>query len=297
MGNFGVPWESRTFAFDQFQFPACAECNNSFSDMENRARAAMTKLLEDRTVEADEVALLLDWFDKLRIGVWVSELLLHGNPFEIRPKFRMATRIGTTDRILYIGRGSEHRQGLNFVMFGDPVFMHSPSVATFRINHLAFVSFSLHGTVGPNVGHRYVRLAGKMVTRELELGSMVPAQPVPRVPKWPATSPKLSLVAQAIVPARLSSAEEASIAQPPSEFTRSSVYIECRGAFYPVRRGAHQVLPSYAHDDISRLMRTAVSLHGRLRRYVVDRMPQAPEGDPYQEVFDKVRKAGQKWVP
>jgi hypothetical protein len=295
--NFGLPWAPQMFAFDQFQFPACRACNGAFSVMEERSCAVVKTLLKGKTVHCDALRVMLDWFDKLRVGIWLSELMLHENPFGIRPKFHISLRIGAADRILYIARTRAGAEGLSFWMYGDPVFMHCPSVATIRINHLAFVTFSCNGSVGPVVGHPYLRVRPRMLTRTLELAELMPAGEPMKTPAWPATSPHSCVVAQAIVPRVICGIEDMDTCKYPTKFDRSAIHTQNRGRFGPASYGAQQLLPVHVHADLGSLAKTMLSLHGRLRAYVVRRMPKAPAGDTYQEVFDKIGKIGQDWIP
>jgi hypothetical protein len=59
-------------AFDQFTFPACGQCNRDFSDLEGRARRVTERLLLRDGLTATDFNCLLDWLDKIRIGMWLG---------------------------------------------------------------------------------------------------------------------------------------------------------------------------------------------------------------------------------
>src|SRR5450755_2969832 len=80
-------------AFDQLTFPACDECNVAFSDLEGRARTVTEQLLGRGPLTSTDFVCLLDWLDKVRIGMWLGLLWLEGNPWGINPKFHISSRL------------------------------------------------------------------------------------------------------------------------------------------------------------------------------------------------------------
>ena len=67
----------RRFAANQFHFPACDVCNNAYSDLEgNGAKGSITNLGAADHLKAKEWNDLLDWFDKVRVGLWLGMRLL-----------------------------------------------------------------------------------------------------------------------------------------------------------------------------------------------------------------------------
>jgi len=61
----------------------------------------MDKVLSDLKINSIEMNLLLDWFDKVRIGLWLMYFTLDNNWTDISPKFHIAKRIGQFDRFLH----------------------------------------------------------------------------------------------------------------------------------------------------------------------------------------------------
>jgi hypothetical protein len=71
--KFGEPGKPpRVFSADQFQFPACESCNSRYSNLEGRARGCFVKLWDNKPLTAGEWDDLLDWFDKVRIGLFIG---------------------------------------------------------------------------------------------------------------------------------------------------------------------------------------------------------------------------------
>jgi hypothetical protein len=94
--------ELRTFSFDQLTFPACYHCNNEFSTLEQNVKDVILNLLEKNELESSNASTLLDWLDKVRIGLWLLFYSLDSNPFDINPHFHIANRVGRFDRMLII---------------------------------------------------------------------------------------------------------------------------------------------------------------------------------------------------
>jgi len=64
--------QNKQISFNSFTFPACKNCNARFSDLEVRAKPIIEKLINNNPISAFDFDILLDWFDKVRIGLWVG---------------------------------------------------------------------------------------------------------------------------------------------------------------------------------------------------------------------------------
>ena len=67
----------RRFSADRYTFPACEKCNNKYSGLEAKAKESIQKLLDDNDLLGSEWDNLLDWFDKVRIGLWIGNMILN----------------------------------------------------------------------------------------------------------------------------------------------------------------------------------------------------------------------------
>src|SRR6516225_4462315 len=106
---------AREFAFDELTFPACSKCNADFAALENGAEQVVRKLLAHQAVVPYELTLLLDWLDKVRVGMWLGYLYLDKNMVGIEPKFHIIQRLGLYDRMVGIIRVEKLSQGLRFI--------------------------------------------------------------------------------------------------------------------------------------------------------------------------------------
>lgn len=137
-----VTGQQPKFDWASFVFPACNECNSRYSDLENCVKAVTERLLNDSHIKVSECLVLLDWLDKLRIGLWLGYLYLHNNIIGIRPKFYINSRIGQKDRSLAIYVFNERSKGLNVFGAETPIFQVNPSCFSIRINHILLFSVS-----------------------------------------------------------------------------------------------------------------------------------------------------------
>lgn len=142
----------RTFSFDSLRFPSCASCNQKYSDLESRTKLIIEKMLVSDYLSALEMNTLLDWFDKVRVGLWLGYQYLDGNPAGIKPKFYIEKRIGANDRMLVIFKADTDHQGLTFFGCDLPSFTFTPSCFSIRINNLCFLNMSYNDLFSRRIG-------------------------------------------------------------------------------------------------------------------------------------------------
>ncbi|MCO6451163.1 MAG: hypothetical protein J5I90_10295 [Caldilineales bacterium] len=143
-------------AFDQFRFPACSNCNAAYAHLEGQARRVLEKLLELDIVSGQELDSLLNWFDKLRVGLWLGfHHLLDKNYWNITPNFHISDRIGTTDRVLMIYRTTNSKSRLYLTGVNTPAFALSPTCFTLTVNNLVLTNLSADFLVSRRAGLPY----------------------------------------------------------------------------------------------------------------------------------------------
>lgn len=147
IASFGVdfakePFAVRQFSFDALTFPACSECNNNFARLETAAEPIVRALLSLQPVTAENFVVLLDWMDKVRVGLWLGYLYLNGNPLGITPSFHIQNRVGQLDRMMAIVKLAESSLGLSFLGPESGLYQLSPTCLALRINSLCFVNAS-----------------------------------------------------------------------------------------------------------------------------------------------------------
>jgi len=149
--------KERTFPFDNFKFPACTACNDAFSKLESTVCYIMGNVLKNCPVSREEINCLLNWFDKVRIGIWLGFLYLDKNFFDIEPKFHIQSRLATDDRLLYIYKAKTAPRGVNFLGHVTPAFCFSPSCFVLRVNEFFFFNASFQFLCAKGLGFPFAR--------------------------------------------------------------------------------------------------------------------------------------------
>lgn len=162
MANFGYDHSAdsdpkiRSYSFDAFKFPACVSCNQKYSILEADAKIIIEKLLACKPLAAGDFHVLLSWFDKVRVGLWLGFQYLDKNLFGITPKFYIQTRIGLADRMLAIFKTKNEARGINFIGCDFPSFYFTPSCFTLRIKDFFFLNISYMGLFSRRIGFPYI---------------------------------------------------------------------------------------------------------------------------------------------
>jgi hypothetical protein len=145
----------RQYAFSQFQSPACTACNDRFGKLENAAKPIVLKLLALEKLTATEISILLDWLDKIRIGLWLGVHQLDKNFEGIIPRFYVRYRIGRKDRMIILAYGALERQQLSFTGPTTLVFRFLPSAFSLIITDCASSIFLFDYLLGRRLGFPY----------------------------------------------------------------------------------------------------------------------------------------------
>lgn len=142
----------RSFAFDAFKFPSCKECNQKFGELEAGVKVIVHKMMSEDCLSESELSTLLDWFDKVRIGLWLGYLYLDRNPLGISPHYHVQHRIRQHDRMLAIFKAAGNIKGLTFVGCDTPAFAQTPSCFSLSINSLLFFNISYPNLLARRMG-------------------------------------------------------------------------------------------------------------------------------------------------
>lgn len=145
----------RTFSFDAFKFPSCTSCNQKYSDLEATTKSIIEKILVSNPLSATDFNILLDWFDKVRVGLWLGFQYLDKNPAGITPKFYIEKRIGVNDRMLAIFKTANDIKGMNYIGCDLPSFTYTPSCFSIRINNFWFLNMSYNDLFSRRIGFPY----------------------------------------------------------------------------------------------------------------------------------------------
>lgn len=130
------------FDWSSFVSPACQSCNSRFSNIENRAKGYVEKLLERQPLTSYEYNDFLNWIDKVRIGSWLALLLIQQNPSQVNPNFYINTRIASKDRMIAIYPINSDEMGLNIFGTHTIIFENMPSCFALKINNILILNMS-----------------------------------------------------------------------------------------------------------------------------------------------------------
>lgn len=143
--NFGVDYRTGKtvrFAWQSLVMPACEACNTEFSKLEFNVRPIIEKILDRAEVSVSQYGVLLDWLDKVRVGLWLNYHVLQGNPMAIDPSFYIKSRLRQKDRFLAVYPIAENSKGLNAHGVETLAFHREPSAFCLRINNVHIVNCS-----------------------------------------------------------------------------------------------------------------------------------------------------------
>lgn len=140
--DFNKDFSLRKFSFDSLVFPACKICNSRFGQLEEIIKQVFVRVLAHEPLGANDLILLLEWLDKVRVGLWLGYLYLNKNPMGISPSFHIESRVGRADRMTTILRFDDLGEGLTFVGPEFMTYQLSPTCFGLRVNGVCFVNAS-----------------------------------------------------------------------------------------------------------------------------------------------------------
>ena len=145
----------REYPFMKFTFPACEKCNSQFGDeLEGKAKMVLENVLKGKMLVEHEIMTLLDWFDKIRIGMWLA-YIYYNNSTGLRPKFHINSRIRKTDRALFVYRVKGPCEGMNFFGPGTQLYSNFPVCFGLRINEYFFLNVATDNLLLEDLGFPY----------------------------------------------------------------------------------------------------------------------------------------------
>lgn len=145
------------FDWSSLTFPSCSSCNEKYSNLVNNAKDIIHQLLERSPVKVSNYVIMLDWLDKVRIGLWLGYYYLHQNPIGIQPTFHINDRMGFRDRMLAVYTIDTSQKGLNTDGAETFYFQVKPSCFALRINNIYILNMSWGFMCSARCGFPYPR--------------------------------------------------------------------------------------------------------------------------------------------
>ncbi|MBZ7921465.1 hypothetical protein LAC81_06645 [Ensifer adhaerens] len=130
------------FSWSALVMPACEACNLEYSALEAAVKPIVLALLDRQPITSSEAFVLLDWLDKVRICLWLHQIIMQGTTETIDPHLHVGNRIGTKDRLLYLYTLDGKEKGLNAFGIESLIFQHQPSCFALRVNDIILFNAS-----------------------------------------------------------------------------------------------------------------------------------------------------------
>lgn len=140
--NFNKDKAPIRYSWSQYVAPACDTCNNDYADFEARNKYSVEALLRRQALPVSAYVDLLDWLDKVRIGVWLLRHRIENHPIKITPNFHISSRVAEKDRMLAIYVFDSDNKGINLFGTDSLIFNDMPSCFGLRINDLLLLNVS-----------------------------------------------------------------------------------------------------------------------------------------------------------
>ncbi len=141
-----------TISASSFKFPACKSCNDAHATLEGRAKSVVLRLLDEEPLSSFDWDVLLDWLDKVRIGVFLGYRQLHRMDYEGPPSYYIGQRIGSADRFAYVYKSGDKRAGVSWAGVDNHLFNVFPACFLLRINNYILLNGSLNFLLAHNAG-------------------------------------------------------------------------------------------------------------------------------------------------
>lgn len=128
-----------------FQFPACKRCNSKFANLEHQVSNIFKHqaIKNNWNLNREQWECVLDWFDKIRVGLFLGLKTLNKFPLTVDPTFYINNRVAYADRLLYIFR-TKYKNDKSIIFYNSRniSFMTNPVILFVKINDLVFLNVS-----------------------------------------------------------------------------------------------------------------------------------------------------------
>ncbi|RNA64014.1 hypothetical protein D1631_00485 [Chryseobacterium nematophagum] len=163
------------FSWKNLTAPSCTKCNDRYSTFEEEVKIIIEKITSKELITGNEIIKILNWLDKVRIGLWLNYYFLEKNKACINPRLCIDERIENKDRFLQIhffGSKTENK-GLNAFGVDTFLFQFSPSFFALKINNVLLINGSSDFIISENCGFPYPKKIKSMKNGELFLSDWV----------------------------------------------------------------------------------------------------------------------------
>ena len=153
----GIRWLSQEpirFSYSSLTFPSCERCNARYATMEAAVKPVVEAICAKEPVHPEGYVLLLDWLDKVRIGMWLGHRYLQDASW-FEPTFTIDSRVAKKDRMVAVYPIGDQSDGLNTYGVESMLFQRQPSAFAIRINGIVLVNASWDWMCASRCGFPY----------------------------------------------------------------------------------------------------------------------------------------------
>jgi len=164
------------FNWKALTVPSCTSCNDKFGKLESSVKPIIQKAIDKVELTPDEILLLLDWLDKVRIGLWLNYYYLEKNKSQINPRMFIENRMGKKDRFLqihFLESVNKKSDGLNAFGVETFAFQNNPSCFGLRINNILIINGSNDFAISKECGFPYPEIMEMTTNGMLSLDQWV----------------------------------------------------------------------------------------------------------------------------
>lgn len=162
-----------------FEFPACHKCNQRYGKgLEAQAHKIILAIQAGKSISVANSYRLLDWLDKVRVGLWRGFQMLH-HERDFTPRFAINTRLAHKDRVAIVAVDlADKTRRLTFGGTDNNLFRLSQCGMFLRINNIRILSLSADFLLTRETGLPHgdnpfliAGMPGMVVTAQCDLGA------------------------------------------------------------------------------------------------------------------------------
>jgi hypothetical protein len=135
-----------------------------FCHLGDRARGVVEGLLVGADLAEGDFHLLLDWLDKVRVGLWLSKYILEENRLGITPNFYIAQRFRAFDRGVIVIRHTGKKSSVSITGTFLPSFVISPTAFALVINSVVLINLTEMDLCSRRLGFPFLKKVALLPT-------------------------------------------------------------------------------------------------------------------------------------
>lgn len=149
--NIWTPNGPINLLWSNLTLPACTECNQRFGRLEELMKEAFGRIERGYYLGTD-ADLLLDWMDKIRVGLWRLQLAHGKDGHDIKPNYSVSERLASSDRLVRVLKYKTESKGIGLVGTDTAAWIRMPSAMALVVKDVVILSVSAGGFLQEAMG-------------------------------------------------------------------------------------------------------------------------------------------------